>query len=213
MPIVLTNNDSYDASVSVPAGGDPRTAASVDGAFQALVNRTTNLRKGIPGVAASAAVIMPIALDATLSGQFGLSGAFVVQTSTASAGVVTYTLRRLPALGTITALEIWLSGQNPPAIAAAGAAHHAALPATKPTFALFKADLGTNPAAVQIGGTITDPSASVAAYETPHYISITGLSEVIDITKIYQVSFTGETGANAQNNDLTLAHIKVTIAP
>jgi hypothetical protein len=216
MPIVLSEADSFDASVTVPAGGDPRTAASVDGAFQSLTNRTKNLRKGVPGIAASYDIIVPAATtNVMFSVGYGGQLSWVFQTSVASAVQLFFPLSRLPPFGTITAVAALVNGQNPIAIAAAGAAHHAALPATKPTLQLFRADPTSGAAGngTQIGATITDPSASVALYEVPHYISLTGLTEVIDTTKVYTAIVSGETGANSQVNDFTIVHFKITLAP
>jgi hypothetical protein len=42
MPTNLTEVDSYDANVSVPLGGDARTAASVTAGMQSLANRAKN---------------------------------------------------------------------------------------------------------------------------------------------------------------------------
>ena len=40
MPTTLSETATYDTPITVPAPGDPRTAASVDAAFQALADRT-----------------------------------------------------------------------------------------------------------------------------------------------------------------------------
>jgi hypothetical protein len=44
MPINLTDVNTYTPIVTVPSGGDARTAGSVQGAFQALANRTSRLK-------------------------------------------------------------------------------------------------------------------------------------------------------------------------
>ncbi len=47
MPLPLTEADAYTADVTVPEDGDSRNAASVEGPFQALANRTEYLlRRG-----------------------------------------------------------------------------------------------------------------------------------------------------------------------
>lgn len=44
MAKVLTEVDTFSATVTVPEGGDARNAASVEGAFQVFANRTRNLK-------------------------------------------------------------------------------------------------------------------------------------------------------------------------
>lgn len=50
MPLTLTEVDTYTADVTVPEGGDARTAASVEGPFQALANRTLHLKGRVEDV-------------------------------------------------------------------------------------------------------------------------------------------------------------------
>jgi hypothetical protein len=47
MPSTITEVSAFTAPVTVPADGDVRNAASVDGAFQALANRTLYLRNAL----------------------------------------------------------------------------------------------------------------------------------------------------------------------
>lgn len=73
---------------------------------------------------------------------------------------------------------------------------HGALP-TMPTYQLYKWVPGaTTPTA--IGANTPDPSADVAAYELPHDITISGLSEVVSSSARYFLRYTTESGANAQ---------------
>lgn len=62
MPKILTDVDAFSIDVTVPEGGDARTAASVEPAFQKLSNRThyLNLRKAaLAGAAFTGAISAP----------------------------------------------------------------------------------------------------------------------------------------------------------
>lgn len=53
MPTNLTDVDTFTDPVSVPAAGDNRTSASVETPFQALANRTRNLKNRADGIDAA----------------------------------------------------------------------------------------------------------------------------------------------------------------
>ncbi len=59
----LTEADSHAANVTVPEGGDPRTAASVETGFQQLADRTNYAHRRITGAAA-----MPVSKADTTAG-------------------------------------------------------------------------------------------------------------------------------------------------
>lgn len=95
-------------------------------------------------------------------------------------------------------------------VAFRGGASHSALPATKPTAAIFK-QAYTATAPTQIGTTITDAPASIGAYESQHILgpvsgagpTFTGLTEVIDNTlNAYLLLVSTEGGANAVVDDI-----------
>ena len=54
MPATLTESDSFDSVITVPAGGDDRAAASVVVALQSLANRTKALKATLDGVTGDA---------------------------------------------------------------------------------------------------------------------------------------------------------------
>jgi hypothetical protein len=74
------------------------------------------------------------------------------------------------------------------------------LPATMPTFKVYKADFNgtTTLLATQI-----DPSASVAAYETPHTVTMTIPDEVVDNSSFtYWLDLENESGVNSAINTI-----------
>jgi hypothetical protein len=62
-------------------------------------------------------------------------------------------------------------------------------------------------------GTQTDTSGTVGAYDDPHTITLSGLTEVISANNQLVVSFEGETGANSQANSLALYALALIVDP
>jgi hypothetical protein len=54
----LTELDIFSSTVTVPDGGDPRTAASVELPFQSVANRTINLRNRINNIGSSDGIVV-----------------------------------------------------------------------------------------------------------------------------------------------------------
>lgn len=71
MPTVLTEVDSYDASITVPAAGDLRTASSVQTAFQSLANRTKFFSRLING--GTFTLGAPLVFDGAVSVKGGMT--------------------------------------------------------------------------------------------------------------------------------------------
>jgi len=86
MSKALVESNEFTASVVVPEDGDPRTAASVEMPFQALANRTTNLKERVDMLDAFAAYRItasgqPPFANATLT-EIAQSGGFSNTTNT-----------------------------------------------------------------------------------------------------------------------------------
>lgn len=75
---------------------------------------------------------------------------------------------------------------------------HGALPATMPNIRIWKAPHNaTLGSTVALGAAaVDDPSASVAAYEAMHAVSITGLAHTVEANARYFLRYTSEDGAN-----------------
>lgn len=75
--------------------------------------------------------------------------------------------------------------------------HGGALPLSMPQAQLYRAG-GNTATATAIGSAGADASANATAYEAEHFVSITGLSELIgDATQWYYLSVRGESSTNA----------------
>lgn len=198
MPSNLVEVDTWTGTVTVPADGDTANAASVNGAFQALANRATHLRSRVPGAASSYLVRVPLA-----AGLFGADWSFsgsgiLVQSTVGAGGSLAITWGpQLPQTGTITAIRARLDGQS-----------HVTLPGNMPTLTLRHVDTSG-------GGTIvlsvTDPSASVAAYDVPHTIEAVG-SHALAVGS-YQLQFVGENAGGALNNGLRVFWVEIQVTP
>ena len=88
---------------------------------------------------------------------------------------------------------------------------HVGLPAVLPRLRLLRIDHAAGDTAVV--ATATAAPGSVGAYEAWQTLDLASLSEAFDINKSYLLEWRGEGGANAVNNSLLLAQLRVTIAP
>lgn len=209
MASILTELNEFTSDIVVPDDSDPRSAASVRVAFQRLANRSLNAKNRldatescVPGRAASISV--PIALNpATAPGQYTLDldttfGWRWLATATGGQFVVALPL---PPKGRLTEFHVFVEG--------IGA--HAALPAQRPLFHVYQTGWtpGGAASAYSVIGTATDPSATLAAYETVHAISLTGLSVDLSWTpaepgRALYLRIIGESGANSLAAGLAL---------
>jgi hypothetical protein len=189
MPQNIVDADTWTATVQVAADGD-----AVDGASQVLIgqdlaDRTRYLyNRNIAAVGGLLGVALINATPSTSARWIPVDGFNWQMTSVASAGLLALHLPQV--LGAkLTEVHCMVHGDLE------GNGPHGALPATMPQIELDRIDyLG---AGVTNIGTTVDSSANVAAYETHHLISITGLSEAFDEEKQWALKVKGETGANS----------------
>lgn len=190
-----TGSGSYVGAYTMPDDGDPRNAA----AFNVPMEGMSEDLKRVKGALDAGQVDMAIArhypfLLATNSGSWSrtyniLTGdIYWFQSAHASVQYIESPLD-LPDGFELSQLQVWLDPKT----------GRPNLPAVMPTFFLVQQNnqtgLSTNL------GAATDPSATLAAYETHHSIQI-NFSPVHVVTRSqcsYSVIFTGESGANAQN--------------
>lgn len=90
-----------------------------------------------------------------------------------------------------------------------GGAGHVALPAQLPMLWVYRQQAGV----VTLLASVTDPSASVAAYEAPHTLTAAlAVNEAIAIDKQFYAVLTGESGANSIPG-LALLYAAVDLVP
>lgn len=213
MPTAVVDADTFTATINVPNDGEAANQASLLTNFvQGLANRTTNIRKGVPGIAPSMVYRIPIAASHNNSGArfskptAGNDPIVWVQSSVADAGGLSFELP-LQAVGTISRVAVRVDGNG-------GGFSHGGFPVgTMPRIKLFRTTNDSGLTSTQIGSTAIDGSGTVGAYETPHFIEITGQSQVISANFGYFVVLEGEAGANSVANALALYWVEVTIVP
>jgi hypothetical protein len=210
MPTNITDVDTFTATLQVPNDGEAVNQDSLLSTFaQGLANRTAYMRKGIPGIATSYRLDIPLAAIRNLSSRFESNNGDIglIQSSVADPGGLTFPIY-LPIHGQMTAVHAIVCG-------ASASGSHASLPATLPSLALYRQTRnagGARAAAIYMTG-VSDPSANAAAYNLNHLISITSLAEVLNPDMGYSVSITGETGAGSEANKFVVRGLYVIITP
>lgn len=196
----ITETDTWEANVVGPDDGDAVNALSVRNGLQDLANRTTHIRKGIPGLGAST-YAWDVALNSPYNSnqywKWQLAAQAWVQNDVAAARPLVVPAA-VPAYGKIVGYRVRLHG--------AMLASHGGLPATMPNIKLYYGD-GTS--LTLIGSGVNDPSGSLGAYEVSHDVTETGLSHTIGADYRYYFYLSGETGAGSVAD--TLGLIKATL--
>lgn len=219
----LTPVSTFTSPVTVPDAGDGVVAVTGIGnirdPFQALTNRTelnndallqtSTLLGNIHQVLPETDFVTPITgarpIDDT-NWEIRLDG-FLQIGITGSTSLFIDITPYLPVAGaTLDSVELNLTGLDT-------GSTHAALPASLPAIELNRVTLAG--ADTIIGVQETDPSASVAAYEVPHVITIDAVTQaavmphVILANTRYVVTMFGESGVNAQTN--AVKHYNLTL--
>ena len=205
----VIETDSFDPSVVVPDPGDPRNAASVGVPFGQLANRATFLRAHSWGTFTTNFDV-PLAGAAVGDGTSPTAWQFIdgmqVQHLITSAFKLYIPLYGLVPGTAITFVNAKLKGNL--------LGSHSALPATKPTLSLLEANSGsasTNANFTALALAV-DASGSVGAYDAAHNLSLGG-SFNVQAGRSYYLMITGEAGANAQGDALSILGVNVLIAP
>lgn len=197
MPQNITDVDTWSTPLTCEADGDAVNGTNRLTHEQKIGNRTELLRKRTYGANDADLIwvpMTPMAQDpAGVRFAVGVSGNWCLNQIAATAAHICYLdlMATLPKNGVMTDMSLNLRGAtgaprgNPPAT-------------TMPRLRLMSKDPGANSAAVQVA-TVTDATATGAAYEALHTISLTGLSVPLtnDGGLIYFVELRGETGGNA----------------
>lgn len=206
MPGNLTDLNAFTSPITVPADGDAEAAASVITAFQALANRTANVRSGVQGIASAITARVPLSpvynLVSIFVAQAGATNVWL-QTTTGSSEIrfmIPHTVT-----GKINSISVRCAGGT--------GAQHAALPATMPLLRLLSIDLTTAGGTQTVVSSVTDPSASVGAYETVHTLTLAAIAQTISANQEYVISLAGETGANSVANAFRFSAIEVGFTP
>jgi len=212
MPVIITPVDIFPANFQIAADGDNVSQAIRSNVMQEyadaanfLKNRSASASESNLQAALSNAIVQNENTRFTLAFGLGAPNYTWIQSNITDAGGIHFMIP--PLFGVeITDVVARVHGDG------AGTGTHAALPGTVPEVALLELDTddgGTGN--VSTLGTQSDVSASKAAYETLHDITLTGLNAVADDNLIHVVRFRGEAGANALVDRLVLYRIYLTL--
>jgi hypothetical protein len=199
MPVNIPGTSTWETNVVAPVASDPALAVSARDGLEDLANRTKWLFDASMTqlwLAAGSAI-----LDSVWSVDASATVPHVLTTLNGGAYGL-YIPVRVPAKGTFSSVAVLVTG----------AATHAGVPATKPTLSLWKSST-VRSAKTQIGATITDPSASVGAYDADHWITLSGLSEVVAADTTYFLKVTNEASTNAAAQGLRIGMCKAVFTP
>lgn len=195
MSSAVSETLTYEASVIGPDDGDPRNAASVRDGLQDLANRTKFLKETGPSLTgtnkyalASRQITryLPFSFIAKPAEWLASAGSGDDSAATlVNTAVRLYIPLDVPNGSTLDEVSVEVSG----------AGGHAGLPGTMPAIIVQQHSLGANAA---VGTSQSDTSGGTGAYQTPHYITKTGLAHSVNrVTNRYFVQLTSESGANA----------------
>lgn len=195
---------AYVVPLTCPTNGDPVDGPGMKSFADQLAKRFTYFLERVLGAEDDDEVDCDLPGAGTSAWVFGGAGsAYALNQDSAASASIVFIKLPLPKKGVLTSVTAML----------AGTAGHAGLPGTMPKIDLFRQDTGSTGAPTSLGST-TDTAANAAAYETPHAVAITGLSEAFehDSGNAYYVRVTGEAGANALAG-LALLRLFATVDP
>jgi hypothetical protein len=204
MPSTYTPNPTNNpASITIPSDGDDAIAASADGAFKDLADRSAHSQQPAtdntvryplatrtsarwtsnPPVSKSRSAV----LDWELIETSGLVAMAQVNITDADSAVIFYL--DLPDQAEVNDVQVQVTGTG----------GHGAFPIAGfhlPVLSFVEFDPVTQ--FTNVVGATTDPSATAAAYQASHAIEITGLTTTVDRgNKIYYLVLYGEYGTGA----------------
>lgn len=209
MPSTITPVEAWTSPIQGPADNDVGLSATVNGAFQALADRVELLSHRVPAGRDGQVLRQHFIIADNPNNRFRLRGpvlnfGFGIQQIDVTDQGPIILIPQLPQKGEIKQIDFWLKGGD-------GSPQHAALPANLPAIAFHKSSMIAPASATQIGSTVTDAPANVAAYETAHALTIGGLSEVISADHRYYLVAFGESGANSVANALWFSGFTITV--
>jgi hypothetical protein len=203
MAHALTEADAFTGSVTVPDGGDARTAASVETPFQALTNRTNYMLLRALGVKTES--FLGVALNPILAVGFGVGngpGGGIGQVQNTINGSVVIPLPVFDPILKLKSLTVKYR-------AATG---HGALPGSQPAVSAVR--IATDGASSALGTLTQDAAGSVAAYEAAagRTLVLAGLPHTYVANNNYYVVFAGE-GVSNFITGLHLISIVIGVGP
>ncbi len=180
-----------------------------------LGNRTKYLAERIAGASSALTLSWPAAALAafSLQGNWELdaNGVYRYEGIATSGHKLEIYLPALPTFGKLSSVRALVK-------CGGGSSTPTTLPTTKPTLKIWKTVF--DPAGsgfvvkTQVGATITDTSADLTAYKTPHYITVPFASETLATQVCYSIelaSSNGDAGDNSEDFSLLTVEAALTV--
>lgn len=212
----LTEGGTYAANVTVPDPGDPRTAASVELPFQQLADRTNNHQTRLTAAETNITAIKAVSPGAATSLVLKVPLMPVWGSNQDWRHIIEGQLNDADDDGSVAYFD--LSSVLPRgggkihtiSMTLLGTSGHGALPGNMPKLELLRKDGVTG--AVSVRATLTDSSASTAAYQAIH-----GLQQALGSPESisgfgWWYKLTGESGSNALT-ELGLIDLSIIVVP
>jgi hypothetical protein len=186
-------SSSLQHAVAVEGAGVVTWAA---GLYPALSTRTLDYPQNM-GAAVSADAATYWVWDSAV----GTGGYWIQKDAVAGARVLIVPLARLPQVGTLKSVTMWINGS----LGAGGA--HAGDIGTAPVMTVYKRTASSG-ATSSLG---SDAGSTVqATHDADQTLSVTGLSHALEVGEVF-VYFSGETGANSKDNSLGIYGISAEV--
>lgn len=206
----ITDVDAF-TTVQHIADGDALDGTNHATEMQTVANRTRFLLNRVHGAQTDDPIrfpfiVMPLATGAGALGKWGFmasGSANAICQADVGAAYPIYLELTHPKEVTLTELSVTVCG----------ASGHGALPGTMPMLKLYRQDPGSSGAPTLVDSQV-DTAASTGAYEVPHSITLSGLSETLthDGGSKFYVELDGEGGANSAVG-LQLLNLRGLISP
>lgn len=198
MSLILTPAATWNPSVTVPQGGDSRTAGSVQVPFQALTDRSELLYSVCCSGEQQIPLMKGFGIGSFTGGYLGAGIPAFIQG-------VTNDTAYLPVcgLGGLKVTGMRFDG-------ATGSGGHSAMPTFKASVMLL--ELPTNAIPIVLSPQLFASPSTVSTYDQPHTTTITGLNILLSKTKRYAIELLGESGTNSLSNGYAWTLVSLTVA-
>lgn len=205
--MIVTESATWSATVPLIDDGDPLSNAEFLATAQALANRTAYLASIVAGAGANKTYTVRFDPIINSSSAFTLilssQHFWLEHTPATGVGALYFPLELLPPGIRLVSATMRYAGARE----ALGA--HGTLPTTMPLIAVhYQDDLNDTQIATQ-----SDPSASVAAYDLVHDVTVTCNHTIVGPPRNYYIRIAGENGGTLGTASPSLYNVAITLGP
>jgi hypothetical protein len=186
--------DSFPATIPVLDDADPPAASTWAPAYEGLADRTTYLKaRTDQQYVAGDRIVQPVYMQPAYTADWAEQSVLTLPLGISQINVTGHLALLVPVS--------WIPKQGAVITGFGMIIHpvtgHSAYPiGTMPRIRLLRTDTAVTSAPTVVGD-VTDATATQVAYEAPHQVNLTGLSETTSAFYAYHLVIIGEDGANA----------------